>query len=343
MRSALYYPYTSIQSERLIRTSLLLWDKVHIIVPYEGFGFRPNDRDQARALEILGVPRVPSNAEKKKAHEIVKDFVKRPLPKPFSYRPTANRADWAMYTQKLLPETWEILSTAGLAARSSHRIGIPVARPAGLSLLSILADCCAGETLARITDESAAYAVIMGLLAEKSHNDQKESTESLAAITLRMIDTHSIPIKRLIEFREREDSSAKGHDLRSLRHRYLDKLSAHAAALARLAMASDRNEVRRQFEQDMRDDLGELRTELRLAAREVLFSKEFLVAALGGAVTFGSRLVSVRLPDVGGATGGVVSIGGLFAVWNKFAKSRRGVLRNHPMAYLYELKGGPRV
>lgn len=185
--------------------------------------------------------------------------------------------------------------------------------------------------------------VIMGLLAEKSHNDQKESTESLAAITLRMIDTHSIPIKRLIEFREREDSSAKGHDLRSLRHRYLDKLSAHAAALARLAMASDRNEVRRQFEQDMRDDLGELRTELRLAAREVLFSKEFLVAALGGAVTFGSRLVSVRLPDVGGATGGVVSIGGLFAVWNKFAKSRRGVLRNHPMAYLYELKGGPRV
>jgi hypothetical protein len=37
MRSAMYYPHITIQSENIIRTALLLWDQVHVIVPYSGF------------------------------------------------------------------------------------------------------------------------------------------------------------------------------------------------------------------------------------------------------------------------------------------------------------------
>lgn len=54
MRSALYYPYTSIDSEALIRTSLLLWDHVQIMVPWDGFLPNYANRDHARAIELIG-------------------------------------------------------------------------------------------------------------------------------------------------------------------------------------------------------------------------------------------------------------------------------------------------
>jgi hypothetical protein len=37
MRSALYYPHTQIKSEHLLKTSLLLWDKVSVIAPWEHY------------------------------------------------------------------------------------------------------------------------------------------------------------------------------------------------------------------------------------------------------------------------------------------------------------------
>ena len=37
MRSALYYPHTKIRSEELLKSSLLLWDKVSSIVPWQHF------------------------------------------------------------------------------------------------------------------------------------------------------------------------------------------------------------------------------------------------------------------------------------------------------------------
>jgi hypothetical protein len=344
VRSALYFPHTSIQNENLIRTSLLLWDQVHIMVPWDGFCQDSHNRYHARALELIGVSHVPSYEEKKQAHEIVEDFATRPLPEAFSYISKGYPDDWPVYPEKLLPDTWNMLRMTGLAGQQKYGGGVPVKEPTGLSLLSILADCCAGESLARITDQSAAYGILTGLLAEKPAKDDRQGTmEGLAALTLTVIDTSGIPLTKLIAFREREEKSANGHDLRSLRHRYLDRLSAQASALAHLQKESDRAEIKRQFDQDMTDDLRQLRSELRLLATETLTSKELLVAALAGAVAIASPFLNFRLPNVTGASGGAVSIGGLLAVRTKFVKSRRDVLKNHPMAYLHEIKGGLRI
>src|SRR5258707_15432081 len=125
MRSALYYPYTSIDSEDLIRTSLLLWDQVHIMVPWEGFHPDYHDRDHARALELIGVHRVPSYEEKKQAHEIVEDFVTRPLPEPFSYVSKRHRHDWPVYPEKLLPDTCHTLRMTGLAGQRIPSSRVP--------------------------------------------------------------------------------------------------------------------------------------------------------------------------------------------------------------------------
>ena len=343
VRSALYYPYTSIHSENLIRTSLLLWDRVHIMVPWEGFRPDYHDRDHARALELVGVHRVPSHEEKKQAHEIVEDFCTRPLPEPFSYASKGHPHDWPVYPEKLLPDTWQMLRMTGMAGHRIPSGGVPVTEPTGLSLLSILADCCAGQSLARITDRSAAYGVLGGLLTETPGDVNPQGTVvGLAAITLKVIDTKRIPLTKLVAFREREEKSASGHELRSLRHRYLDRLSTQVSALAGLQKDSDRAELQRQFDREIKDDLHQLRSELRLSAAEALASKELLAAVLAGAAV-AAPFFNFHLPDVVSASGGVVSIGGLLALRTKFVKSRHDVLKNHPMAYLYELEGGLRI
>lgn len=344
MRSAFYYPYTSLHSEDLIRTSLLLWDRVHIMVPWEGFHADYRNRDHARALELVGVHHVPSIEEKKQVHEFVEDFATRPLPEPFSYVSKDHRADWPIYPEKLLPDTWQLLRMTGLAGHRLPSSGVPVTKPTGLSLLSILADCCAGQSLTRITDQSAAYGVLAGLLAAKPDDSNREGTEEgLAAITLRIIDTKRIPLTKLVAFREREEKSASGHELRTLRHRYLDRISKQVSSMAGLQKKSDRAELQRQFDQEMKDDLRQLRSELRLSATEALTNKEILAAVLGGAAAVTAPFFHFQLPDVVSASGGAVSIGGLLALRTKFVKSRYDVLKNHPMAYLYELKGGLRI
>jgi hypothetical protein len=331
VRSAFYYPLTSIQSEGLIRTSLLLWDRVHIMVPWEGFSLNAHDRDHARALEIIGVSHVPSEEEKKQAHEIVADFATRPLPEAFSYRSKGDRDDWPVYPEKLLPETWHMLRMAGLAGQHARRGGVPVTEPTGLSLLSILADCCAGTTFARITDQSAAYGVLTGLLGEKpSGDDRQQLLECLAALTLSMIDTSGIPLTKLIAFREREQKSANGHNQRLLRHRFLNRLSTEASALGSLQQESDRAEVKRQFDEDMKDDLLQLRSELQLLATETLTSKQLVFAVLAGAFAVASPFFNFQLPDVTSLSGGAVSVGGLLGLRTRFAKSRHEVLKSHP-------------
>jgi hypothetical protein len=344
VRSALYYPYTSIQSETLIRTSLLLWDRVHIMVPWDGFRSDYNDRDHARALELIGVRHVPSDDEKRQAHEIVEDFATRPLPEPFSYASKGAQGDWPVYPEKLLPETWRMLKMTGLAGQRMPNSGVPVTEPTGLSLLSILADCCAGETLARITDRGAAYGVLAGLLVQNPGDGPSPNTaEGLVATTLRIIDSKRVPLTKLIAFREREEKAASGHELRALRHRYLDRLTTQVSALARLPKKSDRAELNRQFNQEMKDDLRHLRSELRLSAVEALASRELLAAVLAGAAAVAAPAFHLPLRDVVSASGGIVSIGGLLALRTKFVKSRHDVLKNHPMAYLYEFKGGLRI
>ncbi|MCU1337358.1 MAG: hypothetical protein JWO19_2939, partial [Bryobacterales bacterium] len=92
----------------------------------------------------------------------------------------------------------------------------------------------------------------------------------------------------------------------------------------------------------MRDDYHALREVLKLEAQQVLGTKELIVAVLGAVATVGAAATHAPLPMVGvaGATGAAVTVGGLIATRGKFIAARRKVLREHPMAYLYEAAPG---
>jgi hypothetical protein len=252
-----------------------------------------------------------------------------------------------MYHQKLLPETWQMLREAKLARTPEMERDFVLTSHAGLSVMSLLADCCAGETHRRITDRVVAYATVAGLLENQSGdavvNEPETNFERLVPISLEVIDVKKLDLKTLIDFRKREAKDG-GHAIRDLRHRYVERLESYVKTLTTVrGHAGDVDEIKRQFRQDMRDDVAMLKDELRTTLWDVVVSKEKLAAAIAGVGTIAAFMFNAPVPlteSITG-TGGTFAIGGLLGVGNKFLSSRRSMLQQHPMAYLYELGKSP--
>ena len=345
MRSALYYPHTEIRSGKLMKTALMLWDRIHVIVPFDGYVPNYQSKEAKRSFELIGNCHCPTEDEKKHTHELVEDFATRGLPESFSYFSVQSPEEiYEVYPQKLLPKTWTVLEQAGLAGKPLANADYPMANAAGLSLMSLLADCCAGDTLVRVTDRSAAYASLAGLMTESSPSplNAMDTRESLLAETLKIADADSIPLSKWIKFREREVGAADGHQVRALRHRFVEHLEAYAGRIVGAKTGAARKEMELQFREDSRDDLRALREALKLEAGQVLSTKEIWFSALAGIAAIGSLAFSsvMPMPDVVTSTGGVASIGGLLASRYKYVSARRKVLRDHPLSYLYEAGGG---
>lgn len=341
MRAALYFPHTEIQSEQLVRSSLLLWDTVECVVPDPDYKPQYTDKKVARAMELIGKRHCPDASEKLEAHSFVEEFATRALPEAFYYRKLdGGGEDYEMWPQKFMWETWQLLREMKLTGAALKNADYPTTPAVGLSLMSILAECCAGETRARITDQGLAYATISNMLVDESkYHDKKVSYESLVPLTLKLLDISKLPIEKLITFREREAKELSGHTLTALRHNYLKSIEGLAADLSKLARKSDRDERSRVFESDMRADLKQLTQELWGARVEILFSKEavvFVLAAVTAAVGV-MHGVPLAIPAAASLGGGAVTVGGGVLVGNKYVSTRRATLQKHPMAYLYEL------
>lgn len=351
MRSAFYYPHTEIRNEAVIKTALLLWDEIHVISPWGQF--RPHGEEQspgvAEAFEVIGRRHVPTEAEKLEAHGIIEDFVNQTrLPPAFTFTAAMRNAPgtttlrravdpysygrYEIYSEKLLYRTWDLLRSSRLAGEprgSDH----PTTIAMGLTLMSILADCCAKKSFARVTDRAASYAAIQSLLTDGLDPESEAIKNELVPIAVRTVSPRRMDIRRLIEFRRNE-----GHSERNLRHRLLRHLDEQAKLVAHAESSTARKEALRQFQSDIQDDYRELKEALKLNAVETIGSREMILTILGtvGMAAAAGLRHSMLLPEVATASGGSVAIGGLIAAKSKFVKQRRNILKEHPTAYLLE-------
>ena len=340
MRSALYFPHTEVRSKDLIRSALLTWDHLEYIAPFEGYHTRYEDRDSARAMEIIGRARVASSDDQRNVHSLVEELLQKEVPETFKYSPSdGNRTpEYEMWPQKLAGETWELLRANGLTDRPMSNMDYPTSQAAGLSLMAIIADVLAGETRSRVTDQGLAYATIANVskVAELPNDDYAQ----IVPITLKVASLDKVPMSRLIALREREEKSADGADYRALRHNYLAAIEKHVERVSKLSwQSSDRAELDRVFASDMESDFQDLKTELGFAKREALFTKEAftLVLAAGAAAAAAVIGAPILVPGAIAGSGGLVSLGGFLGTANKFGKARRDLMRKHSMAYLYEV------
>jgi hypothetical protein len=349
--SALYYPHTNVQSTSLLKTALLMWDELHIIVPEEGFRFSGASKDASAALEVIAHRRVPTPAEKRAAHELIDDFVKQPLPLAFSYTDTS-RAPYELYPQKLMTETWDLLQEANLVGRPLPNQDYPTATQTGLSIMSILADCCAGAELTRVTDRVDAHAFLSDSVVEHTRVSATDAArQELVSVPLRVASAEDIPLDKLVAMRQRE-KAGKTPGLAALRHRLVNRIEKEVSELAAAKTESDQRELKQRFEQFLADDLLELREALKMETVATLSSKTVVASVLGVVGAF-SPLLAAALPPLGLPLAAVVgagsllkagaalgSIRGLINTNVKFAKTRIKVLKDHPTAYLYEALGG---
>lgn len=337
MRTALYFPHTEVRSKNLIHTALLMWDQLETIVPWQSYRPQYADSDAAEAMEIIGCPRTPSESEKRDVHKLVENLLDGDVPETFRYSPQSGERDdsYEMWPQKLLGETWDFLRGRGLTDRHLSNHDYPMSQAAGLTIMAVLADHLAGQTRTRITDRQLAYATIANapMVARDAHEPMR-----VVPLTFKGIGVNRIPLDRLIDFRRREaKESSSGY--RMLRHTYLEAVEKHVARIASVRPNSpDRRELDRTFEQEMEDDLRDLKRELGFARRDAWLSKDFLTLTIaGGGFLAAAASSSLPVPEVLTGAGAVALIGGVLGTGNKLAKARYDVLRKHPMAYLYEL------
>lgn len=339
MRSAIYYPHTRMRSEALLKSSLLLWDQVEFIAPEVTFAPAHESPEFAEATELIGHYRHPTEEEKREVHALVEDFATSPLPEALFYRPDQqDHIEYGIYPQKFLPDTWHMLNELQLAnlpkGDSRHRID----EATGLTMMSLLADCCAGTTRARITDRNEAYANIVNL-ATQNAEPADPNCDVAVPLTLRLVDTATVPLKALIEFRRKEEKS-QGHDMRRLRHRYAERIEAYIELVrTKGKKANDREEIQRLFEQDMKDDLAVLRDELSQANAMALASEAVVSVAVTG-IAAAAELLTLGFPFVlTGMTANeaVTKVGGVFRAGSELAAKRKEIMRKHPMAYMHEL------
>src|ERR1035438_689909 len=110
-----------------MKTALLLWDELHVIVPWSGYRPRYRSPLLGEAFDVIGTTHVPDEGEKLAAHTLIEGFItEHTLPPVFFFQPTTRRAahglhqmSYDVYSEKLMHETWRLLQDSGLAGRPS--------------------------------------------------------------------------------------------------------------------------------------------------------------------------------------------------------------------------------
>jgi hypothetical protein len=126
MPTALYYPHTRLENQSLLKTALVLFDKVEWIAPDEVFQPKYQIPQAKEAMEVIGERYIPSTEEQDLVHKEVERLVAKPLPEWFVFEPeNQDLASQARHPYEILPgkfldKTWRLLQKkAGFVTRAN--------------------------------------------------------------------------------------------------------------------------------------------------------------------------------------------------------------------------------
>jgi hypothetical protein len=365
MLGALYYPHTAVRDENFLKHALLYWDQIEYISPWEDFDALPRYlTESTKALSKFLVPHVPTKTEKERAHAEIMGLIDNDLPSWLQMDRVAeadDRRTYSMFRDKLLPETWRELKQRGMVKFSRHGdLDDYVSHTyLGLTLMAILARCCAGTLKHTITDRTDAYGSFLKHLEELSDSRAEKrgpshkagggtftkwrdaialkeqqaedlAREDLIAITLDVVDSESLSVDTLV--RLRTDKSALASEMRTnyakAVEEYVDKLSG------RELLESDALWLRDEFKRKMTLDLKRLSEELGPLALKTALSKEVAVAIAAPIV--GAAVLASS--GIGTTLGSALAIGALGKLRAEYRTGRDTIFGKHSMAFLYAAK-----
>ena len=337
--SGLYYPHTTAVDSSVLKTALLLWDELQFIVPHEEFKLRSetNDRLVDEAYDLIGKAHVPTFTEKQQVHEQVEEILTTPNSQQFlTQRDDTLAGQYEIYPQKLLEETWHMLHQSELAEQNGSTVYFPsfglfqdmvTSQKIGLLLMLYLAQACGGATRRLITDRTSSYTTLNQALAATTPDNQAAigDCERIVTRSIKIVDVNRISLENLIKLRKAE-SESDGHHLRKMRHKYLAMIDQFSVELTNAAEV-DMPELERRQDQDMKDNLAELRDALKMAASDAIHEKEVFVAMVAAA---GMTVAPITIPA------GITSIIALNKTRLKYKEARRKAMTEHAMSWLFQ-------
>jgi len=352
IQSALYYPHTRVREKEFLKTSLLLWDQLVYISP-DGYTPQYPDKQMSQVMELLGKRLIPGQETKSAAHAAILELVKSGIPPWLIDRFRSESEDYYIFRDKLLPDTWNELQRMDLLRGGSFD-EYAMNHSLGFMIMGILAKCCAGSQFRMVTDQVVPYVALNkavvrltgGEYATQSPSNLREAEprpddprQSLVNITLKVVNTASIELERLVTFRKDEQKEA-GYSLTNLRHKYLEAIEESAEEMATKATTSDdRDEILRKFEQKTRNELREMKHRLLGAAADAFLTREMMTAV---AAPLASTVASIVFPPSAPVVtflGGLTGIGLLGRQSIKYGQKREEVLADYPIvSYLYSMK-----
>ena len=345
MLKALYYPHTDITSPVIIKNALLLWDSIETIVPQQAWTPKRLQRNKLfnEAVDIVVRPRVPSAAERRDAHRNLVRLTDSGFVTSLMLRspPSWQGRQYLIYPSKFLHQTWRMLQSGGMAnwVVAARDYGVPPA--VGLLMMSILADSCAGTQIQKVTDRVEAYSWLSehyaGVLGRPHVTGLDASQvapnyDRLVTLSLEALDAREIPLRKLVELRKRE-SRRGGTDYSAMRRRYLKHLQAHVKRIGTEARsATDVRELNRQFQEEMKQDLADLKNELGTASLKTLLSNKVALSAViaaGCLISPAAGLTALSTKLVG------IGVVPLLKAAVEYRGARRAALKRHTSSWLF--------
>ncbi|MBA4317172.1 MAG: hypothetical protein C0412_02120 [Flavobacterium sp.] len=327
MNSALYYPNIQINSEHIMKMALLHWDSLEFISPFANNHPYYEKKEMSEAYELIAKPHIPSNEEKEIAHTKIMDLITSKLPDWFLFNPNDKEIAYHVYPGKLLDKTWDAIYELKYAGREINSQVYDTASSFGLTIMSILADACAGSQKITITDKADSYSSLMRYLTAYLGGEYVQNTneiDKLVTIPMWGFAINKIPFKRLVDLRKREYEKNDTF-LRDLRLNYKNAVEQYVDKIKNEAKThNDLIEINRVFEQSMNDDIVELKKQLKMEIVNIILSKEILVAILAG--------VGLLVEPISST---IIGTGALVKKDVEYRSKRKEVLRKHPTSWLY--------
>lgn len=329
MTKALYYPTTEIHSSEILKTALLLWDSLDCIVPFKSDDYwGPEELQEAHELVVK--PVLPSEIQKKNAHELILQLATSDVPEKYLI-PEEDRGPLAyrIYPQKLFEDSFEALNETRFTVRDGDYWYFNEA--AGLTVMSILADVCAGSKKRTVTDADVAHSNLLRSLSgiyDGDDCDPRDPLQKLVNIAVDIVDPENLTLDQLLDFRRREKGTAEGRHIKRLRQKFCKMIDEQAVQSVQLVSEGQPiEEINDQFASDMKDDLGDLNEALKRNRNDFFTSRPFILA-VGAAATS-------LIPAIGMAANAVTVVS-LASAGRKFQQGRRKALEDHAMAWLYK-------
>ena len=343
--TVLYYPNVSLVAPRpanssqdyektdtnLLKTALLLWDSIEVIVPYADFGVRPfiseqqqdEQREIEQAFEHVVRERSVTDLEKEEVHKSVEKMIKTGLPAWLEFQVRVDNFD--MYPEKLLNKTWQLLCDAKVAkpGRKGGTEYFGLQRSLGLVLMNIIADVCAGKTREKVTNYIDAHDACGRVFAAQNGGEVEIKPSSaahkrLVSVSLLGANVNAVSLANLLRLREREKEDGF---LPMLRENYRKFVNEYVTQLKNVTKPQDIANVEDAFKTATANDFRHLNKELRLRAAGVVIGS--VAAGFLSFAGFGAD------PTLGSALGMTASL-------PVFSLARQSSLEKHKTAWLYQ-------